>query len=63
MSNTPHASARPGEHTVPEVTMDHCSLTSDTSLTVLVIKGRDSEAILVHPVLRQGRLQDDTVDQ
>eukprot|EP00969_Alexandrium_andersonii_P249269 11016946-Alexandrium_andersonii.AAC.1 len=46
--------------------MDHCFLTkdgSDTSLTVLVIKGRDSRAILAHPVLRKGRLHDDAVDQ
>eukprot|EP00969_Alexandrium_andersonii_P307007 13572137-Alexandrium_andersonii.AAC.1 len=66
MSNTPHASALPGEHTVPEVATDYCFLTkdgSDTSLTVLVVKGRDSKAILAHPVLREGRLHDDTVDQ
>eukprot|EP00969_Alexandrium_andersonii_P259249 11462789-Alexandrium_andersonii.AAC.1 len=46
--------------------MDYCFLTKDTSdktLTVLVIKDRDSRAILAHPVLRKGRLRDDTVDQ
>eukprot|EP00969_Alexandrium_andersonii_P027750 1211066-Alexandrium_andersonii.AAC.1 len=42
MSNTPHASALPGEHTAPEVAMDYCFLTkdgSDTFLTVLVVYG------------------------
>eukprot|EP00969_Alexandrium_andersonii_P056307 2481491-Alexandrium_andersonii.AAC.1 len=45
--------------------MDYCFLTKDTSdtLTVLVIKGCNSRAILAHPVLRKGRLHDDTVDQ
>eukprot|EP00969_Alexandrium_andersonii_P330975 14629117-Alexandrium_andersonii.AAC.1 len=46
--------------------MDYCFLTkdgSDASLTVLVIKGRGSRAILAHPVLRKGRLRDDMVDQ
>eukprot|EP00969_Alexandrium_andersonii_P161639 7143944-Alexandrium_andersonii.AAC.1 len=63
MSNVPHASALPGGHTAPEVAMDYCFLTkdgSDMSLTVLVIKGRDSRAILAHPVLCKGRLRDDT---
>eukprot|EP00969_Alexandrium_andersonii_P226880 10018975-Alexandrium_andersonii.AAC.1 len=66
MSNTPHASALPGEHAMPEVAMGYCFLTrdgSDASLTVLVIKGRDSRAILAHPVLRKGRLRDDAVGQ
>eukprot|EP00969_Alexandrium_andersonii_P199192 8796085-Alexandrium_andersonii.AAC.1 len=66
MSNTPHVSALPGDHTVPEVAMDYCFLTkdgSDTTLTVLVIKDRDSRAILARPVLRKGRLHEDTVDQ
>eukprot|EP00969_Alexandrium_andersonii_P252756 11170477-Alexandrium_andersonii.AAC.1 len=66
MSNTPRASALPGEHTVPEVAMDYCFLTKDGSeatLTVLVIKDRDSRAILAHPVLCKGRLRDATVDQ
>eukprot|EP00969_Alexandrium_andersonii_P044247 1941365-Alexandrium_andersonii.AAC.1 len=66
MSNTPRASALPGEHAVPEVAMDYCFLAkdgSDASLTVLVIKDRDSSAVLAHPVLRKGRLHDDTVDQ
>eukprot|EP00969_Alexandrium_andersonii_P279947 12375389-Alexandrium_andersonii.AAC.1 len=46
--------------------MDYCFLTrdgSDASLTVLVIKGRDSRAILARPVLRMGRLRDGAVDQ
>eukprot|EP00969_Alexandrium_andersonii_P170369 7532727-Alexandrium_andersonii.AAC.1 len=46
--------------------MGYCCLTkdgSDASLTVLVTEGRDSKAILAHPVLRKGRLHDDTVDQ
>eukprot|EP00969_Alexandrium_andersonii_P158874 7019162-Alexandrium_andersonii.AAC.1 len=46
--------------------MDYCFLAkdgSDASLTVLVGKDRDSRAILAHPVLRSGRLHDDTVDQ
>eukprot|EP00969_Alexandrium_andersonii_P182610 8068785-Alexandrium_andersonii.AAC.1 len=63
MPNTPHASALPGEHTVPEVAMDICFLTKDgseTSLTVLVIKDRGSRAILARPVLRKGRLREDT---
>eukprot|EP00969_Alexandrium_andersonii_P192881 8520296-Alexandrium_andersonii.AAC.1 len=66
MSNAPHASALPGERTVPEVAMDYCFLAkdgSDTSLTVLVTKDRGSKAILAHPVLRKGRLRDDTVGQ
>eukprot|EP00969_Alexandrium_andersonii_P244274 10793017-Alexandrium_andersonii.AAC.1 len=49
--------------------MDHCFLikdtrdTSDSTLTILAIQDRDSRAILAHPVLRQGRLHDDAVDQ
>eukprot|EP00969_Alexandrium_andersonii_P316881 13999754-Alexandrium_andersonii.AAC.1 len=46
--------------------MDYCFLTKDTSdetLTVLVIKDRDSRVILARPALRKGRLRDDTVDQ
>eukprot|EP00969_Alexandrium_andersonii_P102627 4530343-Alexandrium_andersonii.AAC.1 len=47
--------------------MDYCFLTkdgSDTSLAVLVvIKDRESRAILARPVLCEGRLRDDTVDQ
>eukprot|EP00969_Alexandrium_andersonii_P114114 5045081-Alexandrium_andersonii.AAC.1 len=66
MSNLPRSSAPAGTHDVPEVAMDYCFLTKDTSdatLTVLVIKDRDSRAILARPVLRKGRLRDDTVDQ
>eukprot|EP00969_Alexandrium_andersonii_P175449 7758166-Alexandrium_andersonii.AAC.1 len=66
MSNLPRSSAPAGAHGVPEVAMGYCFLaedTSDTSLTVLVIKDRDSRTILAHPVLRKGRLRDDTVDQ
>eukprot|EP00969_Alexandrium_andersonii_P270520 11956924-Alexandrium_andersonii.AAC.1 len=46
--------------------MDYCFLTKDgseTTLTVLVIKDRNSRAILAHPVLCKGRVHDDTVDQ
>eukprot|EP00969_Alexandrium_andersonii_P318783 14081939-Alexandrium_andersonii.AAC.1 len=46
--------------------MDYCFLAQDgsgASLTVLVIKDRDSRAILAHPVLRKGRLRDDSVGQ
>eukprot|EP00969_Alexandrium_andersonii_P226930 10021004-Alexandrium_andersonii.AAC.1 len=46
--------------------MDYCLLAKDaseTSLTVLVLKDRDTRAILAHPVLRKGRLREDTVDQ
>eukprot|EP00969_Alexandrium_andersonii_P120349 5320456-Alexandrium_andersonii.AAC.1 len=46
--------------------MDYCFLYKDTSrgsLTVLVLKDRDSRAIIAHPVLRKGRLHSDTVEQ
>eukprot|EP00969_Alexandrium_andersonii_P016776 734848-Alexandrium_andersonii.AAC.1 len=46
--------------------MDYCFLAKDaseTSLTALVLKGRDSRAILAHPVLCKGRLREDTVDE
>eukprot|EP00969_Alexandrium_andersonii_P134024 5928575-Alexandrium_andersonii.AAC.1 len=46
--------------------MDYCFPTKDaseTSLTVLALKDRDPRAILAHPVLRKGRLREDTVDQ
>eukprot|EP00969_Alexandrium_andersonii_P028846 1259463-Alexandrium_andersonii.AAC.1 len=46
--------------------MDYCFFAkdgSDASLTVLVIKDRDSRAILARPVLRKGRLRDDAVGQ
>eukprot|EP00969_Alexandrium_andersonii_P268566 11868381-Alexandrium_andersonii.AAC.1 len=36
---------------------------SDASLAVLVIKGRDSRAILARPVLRRGRLRGGAVGQ
>eukprot|EP00969_Alexandrium_andersonii_P237402 10479933-Alexandrium_andersonii.AAC.1 len=61
--STLRASALPGEHTAPEVAMGYCFLTKDgrdTTLTVLVINDRGSKAILAHPVLRKGRLRDDT---
>eukprot|EP00969_Alexandrium_andersonii_P318989 14091914-Alexandrium_andersonii.AAC.1 len=63
MSNLPHLSASTGTHDLPEVAMDDCFLTkntSDTTLTVLVVKDRNSRAILAHPVLCKGRLRDDT---
>eukprot|EP00969_Alexandrium_andersonii_P110044 4855131-Alexandrium_andersonii.AAC.1 len=62
MSNIPHASALPGEHTVPEVALGYCFIAkdgSDASLAALVIKDRDFRATLAHPVLRKGRLRDD----
>eukprot|EP00969_Alexandrium_andersonii_P164187 7256697-Alexandrium_andersonii.AAC.1 len=66
MSNLPRASAPPGTHAAPEVAMDSCFLVKDggdMSVTALVIKDRESRAILAHPVLRKGRLRDDAVDQ
>eukprot|EP00969_Alexandrium_andersonii_P136484 6038592-Alexandrium_andersonii.AAC.1 len=63
MSNLPRSSASTGTHDVPEVAMDYCFLaqdTSETTLTVLVIKDRDSRATMAHPVLCKGRLHDDT---
>eukprot|EP00969_Alexandrium_andersonii_P201348 8896710-Alexandrium_andersonii.AAC.1 len=46
--------------------MDYCFLTKDASemsLTVLVLKDRDSRAVLAHPVLCKGRLREDTMGQ
>eukprot|EP00969_Alexandrium_andersonii_P030827 1345843-Alexandrium_andersonii.AAC.1 len=66
MPNAPHASVLPGTHSVPEVALGYCFLTKDaseTSLTVLALKDRESRAILARPVLRKGRLHEDTVDQ
>eukprot|EP00969_Alexandrium_andersonii_P288767 12764825-Alexandrium_andersonii.AAC.1 len=66
MSNLPRPSAPVGAHEVPEVAMDYCFLANDTSdktRAVLVIKDRDSRAILARPALRKGRLRDDAVDQ
>eukprot|EP00969_Alexandrium_andersonii_P286489 12664479-Alexandrium_andersonii.AAC.1 len=63
MPNLPHSSAPTGTRDVPEVAVDNCFLAEDTSetiLTVLVIKDRDSWATLAHPVLCKGRLRDDT---
>eukprot|EP00969_Alexandrium_andersonii_P164827 7286030-Alexandrium_andersonii.AAC.1 len=63
MPNAPRASVLPGTRSVPEVAMDCCFLTKDaseTSLAVLALKGRDSRAILAHPVLRKGRLREAT---
>eukprot|EP00969_Alexandrium_andersonii_P157692 6969390-Alexandrium_andersonii.AAC.1 len=65
MPNLPCSSAPTGTHDAPEVAMDYCFPTKDTSdatLTVLAIKDRDLRAILAHPVLCKGRLRDDTVD-
>eukprot|EP00969_Alexandrium_andersonii_P039397 1726363-Alexandrium_andersonii.AAC.1 len=36
---------------------------SDTSLTVLVLKNLSSRAILAYPVLRKGRLREDSAEQ
>eukprot|EP00969_Alexandrium_andersonii_P355659 15444897-Alexandrium_andersonii.AAC.1 len=61
MPNAPHASVLPGAHTVPEVAMGYRFLAkgaSETSLTVLVLKDRDSRVSLAHPVLRIGRLHE-----
>eukprot|EP00969_Alexandrium_andersonii_P035330 1547950-Alexandrium_andersonii.AAC.1 len=66
MSNLPRSSAPAGAREAPEVAMDYCfpaKDTSDKTLMVLVTKDRDSRAILARPVLRRGRLRDDTVDQ
>eukprot|EP00969_Alexandrium_andersonii_P230023 10159027-Alexandrium_andersonii.AAC.1 len=66
MSNLPRSSAPTGTRDAPEAAMDYCFLTKDTSgatLTVLVIKDRDSRASMAHPALCKGRLHDDTVDQ
>eukprot|EP00969_Alexandrium_andersonii_P017553 767893-Alexandrium_andersonii.AAC.1 len=66
MPNAPRASVLPGAHSVPEVAMDHCFPTKDaseTSLTVLVLKGRGSRASLARPVLRKGPLREGTVEQ
>eukprot|EP00969_Alexandrium_andersonii_P149000 6588746-Alexandrium_andersonii.AAC.1 len=66
MPHAPHSSVLPGTRSAPEVAMDYCFFTKDaseTSLTVLVLKDRDSQAILAHPVLRKGCLHEDTVDQ
>eukprot|EP00969_Alexandrium_andersonii_P291307 12876992-Alexandrium_andersonii.AAC.1 len=66
MSNLPRSSAPAGAREAPEAAMDYRFLAKDTSdeaLTVLVIKGRTSCAILARPVLRKGRLRDDAVDQ
>eukprot|EP00969_Alexandrium_andersonii_P027123 1182625-Alexandrium_andersonii.AAC.1 len=63
MSNALHVSSVSGEHALPGVAMGYCFLAkdgSDTSVAVLVIKDRDSRAILAHPVLRKGPLRDDT---
>eukprot|EP00969_Alexandrium_andersonii_P251799 11128243-Alexandrium_andersonii.AAC.1 len=62
----PRASVPPGTRSVPEAAMGYCFLAKDaseTSLTVLVLKDRDSRAVLAHPVLRKGRLREDTVEQ
>eukprot|EP00969_Alexandrium_andersonii_P170967 7558693-Alexandrium_andersonii.AAC.1 len=46
--------------------MDHCFPTkdgSDVSVAVLALKDRTSRATRARPILRKGRLQQDTVDQ
>ena len=66
MQNPPHQSHVGGAHDVPEVALDYCFLNKDTgdrSLTVLVIKDRNSRAILAQPVLCKGIGHEDTVDQ
>ena len=67
MRNPPHTGAgHSAPHEVPEVAMDYCFLTKATdgpTLTVLVVKDRDSRAIMAHPVLCKGRLHQDTVEQ
>eukprot|EP00969_Alexandrium_andersonii_P170597 7541777-Alexandrium_andersonii.AAC.1 len=65
MSNLPRSSAPAGAQGVPAVAMNYCFPTMDTSdatITVLVIKDRDSRAILARPVLCKGSLRDDAVD-
>ena len=67
MSNPPHSGVAWGrQHAVPEIGMDYCFLTKDAgsaTLTVLVMKDRDSRAILAHPVLCKGRGQEETIQQ
>eukprot|EP00969_Alexandrium_andersonii_P186165 8224398-Alexandrium_andersonii.AAC.1 len=46
VEHSPRQCSLPGEHAVPE--------------TRRIVKDRDSKAILVLPVLRKGRLRDDT---
>eukprot|EP00969_Alexandrium_andersonii_P258601 11433576-Alexandrium_andersonii.AAC.1 len=63
MPNAPRASVLPGTRSVPEVAMGYCFLAKDASetcLAVLVLKDRDSRAVLAHPVLLKGRLHEDT---
>eukprot|EP00969_Alexandrium_andersonii_P042504 1865141-Alexandrium_andersonii.AAC.1 len=64
MSDIPRSSALQGDHTVPEVATGDCFFAkddSDASATALVIKDRDSRAILARPVLRTESLRDDAV--
>eukprot|EP00969_Alexandrium_andersonii_P210340 9291660-Alexandrium_andersonii.AAC.1 len=66
MASNPHYSSPDVGRAVREVSMGYHFLAKDrseTTATVLVIKGRDSRAILAHPVLRKGRALEDTVDQ
>eukprot|EP00969_Alexandrium_andersonii_P061322 2703364-Alexandrium_andersonii.AAC.1 len=66
MPNAPRASIVGGRRDVPEVAMGYCFVSKGAdseSLTVLVLKDRDSRAILAHPVLRKGRLRSDAIEQ
>eukprot|EP00969_Alexandrium_andersonii_P107333 4734506-Alexandrium_andersonii.AAC.1 len=59
MSNLPRSSTPTGARGVPDVAMGYCFLaenTSDKTFAALVIKDRNSRAILARPALRKGRL-------
>eukprot|EP00969_Alexandrium_andersonii_P032255 1408471-Alexandrium_andersonii.AAC.1 len=66
MAHIPHYSSQGEEHAVPEVAVE-CSFLikdgSDVIAMVLAVKGRNSRAVLVDPVLCEGRTFEDTVDQ
>eukprot|EP00969_Alexandrium_andersonii_P347122 15346976-Alexandrium_andersonii.AAC.1 len=66
MPSAPRAGLVGGRREVSEVAMDSCFLSKDAgseSLAVLVLKGRDSRAMLARPVLCKGRLRSDTIEQ
>eukprot|EP00969_Alexandrium_andersonii_P323055 14274299-Alexandrium_andersonii.AAC.1 len=54
MPNSPRASIAGGRCEVPEAGMDYC---------VLVLKDRDSLAIMAHPALCKGRLRSGAIEQ
>ena len=55
--NSPHKRQAEGEHLVPEIGLGYAFLResdSDETLTVLVMKDRDSETIFAHVVEMEG---------